>query len=245
MRHGSLPLIIAGLTLSLPAAWLWGVQAPAAPAGSTPSAPAAGSGVAQAAPSTPGRPPAADTASASWELDLQVSPLRFTTLELSPGNVRSFYYLTYTVTNNTRRDIRLFLPSWELVTGSGEMLRAGRDVPIEANSRIMQSLRSPLLQDHISAIGPLLQGAENSKQVLVVWPAPSARPVDVTIFAAGFSGDSATVTPPKPITKPDGSAASTQVVLRKTRMLRYAAPGDLAARGDLPLPMIEASWVMR
>jgi hypothetical protein len=189
--------------------------------------------------------PQADALPRSWQLDLKISPLRIVNVDVGKGEVRPFYYFTYTVTNNTGQDIRLFVPSWDMMAGDGTMIRSGRDVPVSVTAQIMERCRNENLQDQIAIIGPLAQGRENALDGLVVFAASSLRPEEVVIFAAGFSGETATYLPPVPITRADGTVSSEPVILRKTLMMRFAAPGDLSARGDEPLPMIEQRWVMR
>lgn len=189
--------------------------------------------------------PQADALPRSWQLDLKISPLRIVNVDVGRGEVRPFYYFTYTVTNNTGQDIRLFVPSWDMMAGDGSMIRSGRDVPVAVTSQLMERARNENLQDQIAIIGPLAQGRENALDGLVVFAASSLRPEEIVIFAAGFSGETATYLPPSPVTRADGTVSTEPVILRKTLMLRFAAPGDLSTRGDEPLPMVEQRWVMR
>jgi hypothetical protein len=143
--------------------------------------------------------------------------------------------LTYTVTNNSGEDL-LFAPAFELATDQ-EVLRSGRSVPLEVTRELQSRAQNPMILDQISMIGQLLQGKENAKDGLVIWPADDLRPGDLTVYAAGFSGETAKV---------QGPDSKQTVILRKTLMLRYTVPGELTQRGGQPLELSEpARWIMR
>jgi len=176
-----------------------------------------------------------------WQLDIRPGPLRVTTIMVPvPGSTsgemmpRMFYYLPYTVTNKSGEDL-LFAPSFELSTDEGELMRSGRGVPVEVTRQIIEGLQNPFVQDQISIIGQLLQGEENRKDGVVIWPVNETDVTEVVIYAAGFSGETATVE------DPDGK----KVVLRKTLMIRYRVPGTLEGQGSTPLEPYETRWVMR
>jgi hypothetical protein len=107
-----------------------------------------------------------------WQLNYEPGPLRLIYLDVGGERDRPFLYLTYKVTNNSGQDL-LFAPSFELATSEGHLLRSGRDVPVEATRAILDALENPLLEDQIGIIDTLLQGPENAKQGLVVWPRPT------------------------------------------------------------------------
>ena len=67
-------------------------------------------------------------------------------------------------------------------------------------------------------VGQLLQGEENAKEGLVVWSAESLAPSKLTMYAAGFSGETATVNLPN---------STDKAVLRKTYRVDYTVSGEL------------------
>lgn len=168
-----------------------------------------------------------------WQLDVAFSPLRVHTIETKDGP-RAFYYLTYRVVNKSGED-RLLAPLLELVVDRHEPVRAGRQVPAEAARTLLERLNDPLILDQISAIGLLKQGVENAREALVAWPADDLRPDSITLYAAGFSGETATV---------KGQDGKPQL-LRKTLMQRYAVSGEISAWSDRPIEPVETRWVMR
>jgi hypothetical protein len=183
--------------------------------------------------------PEPDPVPRRWQLDLDVGALRLATIESPDGSVGAFWYLTYTVTNTSGTDI-LFAPAFELVSEDGIVHRSGRDVPANVTRSLLERLDDPFLLDQISIVGLLLQGEENAKQGLAIWPAATFQPGDLTVYAGGFSGEIRTIQVPDPAT-----GKLTPITLRKTMMIRYDAAGELDRRGDEPLGVQEMRWILR
>lgn len=183
--------------------------------------------------------PEPDPVPRRWQLDVTMGPLRTTTLTLADGSVKAFAYLTYKVTNNTGQDL-LFAPSFEMSTDEGSLSRAGRDVPAEATRTILTSLQNPFLQDQIGVVGPLLQGEENAREGLAVWALPDVTVADLTVYAAGLSGET------RPLEVKDPSTGEiTRVLLRKTLMTTYTASGEIAPASGAEIARTGQRWVLR
>ena len=86
----------------------------------------------------------------------------------------------------------------------------------------------------------LLQGEENAKEGLVVWPVNTPHVRAIEVFGNGFSGEARTIDAYDPETK-----GTKRVTLRKTLMLRYQPLGETKATGAESLPVIEQRWIMR
>ncbi|GAB4384921.1 MAG: hypothetical protein Kow0022_09030 [Phycisphaerales bacterium] len=182
--------------------------------------------------------PEPDPIPTHWELNFEPGPLRIVHLETSAGP-RDYFYLTYRVENHTGKD-QVFAPSFDLVTKEGAIRRSGRDVPAEVTEKILAMLRNPLLEDQISILGNILQGVENARDGLVIWPVDDLETDSISIFVAGLSGEN------KPYMAVDAATGrNKRVMLRKTLMLNYDTPGSLAGRGAEPLELVEQKWVMR
>lgn len=180
--------------------------------------------------------PQPDPIPTRWEFRFEPGPLRVMTVEHPELGERSFYYMTYYVENNSGED-RYFAPKFELVTDAGEIIRSGSDVPRIARDLVLQRLRNPVLNDEIRMQGTLRQGEDNGREGLVVWPVGETQVDEIQVFAAGFSGEFATVI------RPDTGET---VLLRKTRMLTYAIPGMLQVNNDRPLRALGIDrWIMR
>lgn len=174
-----------------------------------------------------------------WELSFKPGPLRLMTLDVPGVGPKVFLYFTYTVTNNSGQDL-LFAPMFELATPEGVLARSGREVPVGVTREIIDKLENPFLQDQINVLGMLLQGPENAKEGIVVWPADQLKVSEVTIFGSGFSGETAIEDFLDPST-----GQTRKETLRKTAMLTYKIPGELMGRGAGALADPELRWIMR
>ena len=179
--------------------------------------------------------PEPDPVPRRWELQIEPGPLRSATIDVPNYGPRKFFYMTYRVINNSGQDL-LFAPAFELADGDGHLIRSGRDVPQYVTQELLQSTQNPFIQDQISIIGEFLQGSENAKDGLVIWPAIDLNPSSLTVYAAGFSGET------KAVPTPDGKD---KFILRKTRRLDYDTPGDLTQKRSEPIPLRSKNWIMR
>jgi len=179
--------------------------------------------------------PEPDPVPRRWQLEVTPGMLRVASIDVPGLGERMYLYMEYSVVNNSGTDL-LFAPAFELANGEGEILRSGRDVPQAATEVILNSLQNSFAEDQISVIGTLLQGRENGKDGVVIWPVTDTDPERLTIYAAGFSGETATVEPPN---------SDQRFVLRKTMRLDFDTPGDLAGIRSQEVPVREQSWIMR
>ncbi|MFO0831430.1 MAG: hypothetical protein U0637_06250 [Phycisphaerales bacterium] len=181
--------------------------------------------------------PEPDPVPRRWQLTVEPGPLRVMAVAVG-GQAQLYYYMTYRVTNTSGSD-QMFTPSFELADDMGDVQRAGRDVPAEVTKAILTRLESPLLQDQVNVVGMLLQGEENAKDGLVVWPVANNHVRALEVYAAGFSGETRTLDAFDPETK-----GTKRVTLRKTLMLRYQ-PMGLVREGVEPYSVLEQRWIMR
>jgi hypothetical protein len=183
--------------------------------------------------------PEPDPVPKRWELNITPGPLRVATVDVPETGPRTYFFFTYKAVNNTGDDL-LFAPSFELSTDEGDLILPGREVPSAVTEEILRRLDNPFLQDQINVIGQILQGEENAKEGLVVWPVPTIRPGQVTIYCRGFSGET------KSIEIPDPEAGGTRrLTLSKQYMIRHNLPGELEPKESEPLSVAERRWIMR
>lgn len=183
--------------------------------------------------------PEPDPVPRRWEFDIKVGPLRLASIDAPGVGNRPYFYLTYKVINTTGQDL-LLAPAFDLATGDGDLSRAGRDVPTEVTRQVLDLLGNPFVQDQIGILGMLLQGEENAKEGVVIWPVPRNQLDGASVYANGFSGETKSVEVPDPAT-----GQVKKIALRKTMMVRYATPGELAGRGGTPFEVVEQRWIMR
>lgn len=174
-----------------------------------------------------------------WEFDARFSTLQITTVSMPEGGTRAYFYLTFKVTNLSGHD-RLFVPSFELATDSGKVYRSGRDVPVSVVRDILDRLENPFLEDQIKITDTLLQGRENAKDGLIVWPAAELKLEEIKIYAGGFSGETATIEIPDAET-----GTKTKVVLRKTKELVYRPGGEIDPTREHEIALARDGWIMR
>jgi hypothetical protein len=188
----------------------------------------------------------------SWELDFEYKTPQAIRIQL-PGekSAKTFWYMLYTVTNHTGAD-QTFVPEFVLYTTSGQLLRSGAGVPFTAYEQIKQTVNNPLLQESTAIIGKLLQGNDNAKTGVAIWPDFDARSGVIDIFVGGLSGEMTEITLPEAIEVMQLDASGKQnkvtkstVVLNKTLDLRYSVPGEASNRANVTPVLEKKSWVMR
>lgn len=151
--------------------------------------------------------PAPDPVPASWELKFDPSPM--TRIQVDTGSgPRTYWYMLYTVTNNTGQDVE-FMPEIVRVSEIESELPAEKvaDRPAEAptirvepsmvglDSRIYQAIAQrharthPFLVTPVEAIGRLLQGKDNARSSVAVFKDLDPRVSRFTIYFGGLSGE--------------------------------------------------------
>jgi len=174
-----------------------------------------------------------------WEFDFKPAPLRLVRLNVEGEGPVWFAFMTYRVANHSGQD-RMLAPLFELANDKGDVSRSGRDVPPEITNRIKDMLGDPLRQDQLSIVSTLLQGVENTRRGLVVWRLPAPTGDELFVFAAGFSGESEAFFTTDPET-----GERVRNVLRKTRMLRFATPGEITPMSEPTPELRESRWILR
>ena len=162
--------------------------------------------------------------SLDWQLDLAPGDLR---LYVDPVDGRRYWYFTYTVTNQTERDL-VFAPRIELFMDSGEVLRSGRGVPSRVIGQLKKLLGNPLLEDQNRIIGDLRVGKENARTGIAVWPAEDQDITELTLFFQGLSSDRKVVKHPE---------TDQPISLYRTLRREYVVAGDPEQRGSTPLTL--------
>ncbi|UYV11623.1 MAG: hypothetical protein NCW75_09970 [Phycisphaera sp.] len=184
-------------------------------------------------------PPEPNPIPLRWQLDLDVGPLRVASVETPGQGPMLYYYLTYTVTNNTEQDI-LLAPSFELSTETGTNVVAGQGVPASVTRELLDRLSNPLLSDQVNMIGVLRRGEAHARDGLVVWPVRDVQADETRVYMAGFSGETARI---QLIDRESGNPRD--VVLRKTLMAVHEVPGHVDGLGSDPITRSETRWIMR
>lgn len=170
-----------------------------------------------------------------WEFRVETGPLRVAYVDVPDVGPRAFMYLTFKATNLTGQDLYLS-PLFELVTDQGEVIRSSRDVPRSVYTTLLARIQNPLLVDEVDVQGIVGQGRDQAREGLVVWPATTLTADEISIYAAGLSGETKTVI------RPDTKET---VVLRKTLMLRHQVSGEIDPGQNPVLERTIERWILR
>lgn len=171
----------------------------------------------------------------AWEFEIEFGAPRVTPVRTIDGNLQYYWYLPYTVTNNTGED-RLFVPRFDVLTNEGDLISAGRKVDPGVFDAVKLEQQNDLLESPVHVIGRLLQGEDNARDSVTIWPAP-AKDVDrMWVFISGLSGETTTIAHP---------TTGEKIILRKTLMLEIETPGTLPALSKKPVQIISKKWIMR
>lgn len=210
----------------------------------------------------------------AWELKLDpTQPMR---IQVDTGSgKKTYWYLLYTVKNETGEDID-FHPEIVRVNEMDSEVPADKvsENPAAApkvtvdpsivglDARIFKAIAQrhakthPFLVTPVEAIGRLLQGSDNARTSVAVFPELDPRVNKFTIFFGGLSGER--ITRPNPAyeartgaaDQSNGHGADDDVnpklfVLRKTLAMPYTLPGDPRTRVNATPVLGRMTWVMR
>jgi hypothetical protein len=172
----------------------------------------------------------------AWQFDMEFDQLRMIEVKLPTTEGSSFFwYLPYTVTNNTGED-RLFIPEFTVLGSDGSLVTAGRKINPIVFDAIKARLENPLLESPLQVLGNVLQGEDNARDSVAIWPVEFSDIDTMRVFVTGLSGETAIVADPM---------TDEEVILRKTLMLGFETPGDLTHVLTKPITFAQRTWVMR
>ncbi len=200
-----------------------------------------------------GTAPQPDEFPTAWQLDFEYQRPKAVQVRL-PGETekRVYWVMIYTVTNKTGDD-QIFVPDFALYTDTGQILRAGTDVPNRVFEHVKRTYNKPLLKDMTEISGRILQGADNARTGAAIWPDFDAKAGSFDVFIGGLSGESAEVELPTPVTVMEmdpltgekEEVVRSRILLSRTLRIRYSVPGEAAGRLRAPVEAVTAEWVMR
>ena len=171
-----------------------------------------------------------------WQLDFKYGPMKQIRLVL-PGksSPETFWYMTYTVTNNTGRDVD-FYPHSYIFTDTGQLIEDVQGVDALAYPVIAKLLGRELMEEELFLRGKLLQGEENARESVIIWRDFDPKSVAFKVFISGLSGERAWVTDPM---------SGKKFALVKTLQLSYGLGGDRYMSAELTAELKDRDWIMR
>ena len=195
--------------------------------------------------------PQASPVALEGDLDFAYENPKLITLRTPTGQVRRFWFMRFQVTNRSNED-KTFVPEFLLYTDTGQTIRAGTDVPRSVFEYIKKSYNDPLLKDLTAMTGKVLQGADNAKRGVAIWPDFDPKAGGFDIFVGGLSDQTVEVPLPRKVTikvlTPEGLLIPQEiesVTLARTLQLQYDITGDAPGRKDDRVRLKKKVWVMR
>ena len=182
----------------------------------------------------------------TWQLEIELhGQPQLLTITL-PGDTepQRFWYVLYTVTNNSDQDVE-FYPQFDLLTDTFRLSHAGVGVRRPVFEAVRNRYRSaiPLMEPASMGTGKILLGRDNARDSVAIFKDFDPRATAVSIFAGGFSNE--TVTVEHPMLKDAETGEPEQVLLRKTLRLKYQVPGDEFSPDGRVMLYRDREWIMR
>lgn len=192
--------------------------------------------------------PQPSVAARNWQLDFEFEDLhRFDIVLPGDRQPTTFWYVLYTVTNNSGKDVQ-FYPSFELVTSTFQVVTAGDNISPSVNEAIAAQHRRthPFFRDPTQVSGLLLQGPDNARTSAAIFRDFDPAANSLTVYVGGLSGEIVSV--PNPTydpNQPESAENQRFFPLRKTLAIPYDLPGDERTRQNATPIRKKLDWVMR
>jgi len=171
----------------------------------------------------------------SWELKFEHgTPKRIAVAVPGSSVPKAYWYITYTVTNDTDQE-QTFLPVFEILTEDGRIIRSDNKIPVKVFDTIKKREGNQLLVSFPRVEGDLRIGPDQARDGVAIWEEPTPRMGSFTIFVQGLSGETTTV--PGPDKK--------NLILRKTLQLDYQIRGDEVYPSKNEVAASPETWIMR
>lgn len=180
-----------------------------------------------------------------WTLDVQYSqPLQIAVRIPGLEQPQRFWYVVLSLTNNTANAEIPLIPSCQLVTDTFKTVPAGKDVRKEVFEAIKLKHQGqyPFLESMDFVDMKLRRGADNARDVVIIWPDFDPNAKQISLFVAGLSNETAAIE--HPVSK-DADGNPVKVYLQKTLQLNYANTTDPELRAQAGLTFQNQNWVMR
>ena len=154
----------------------------------------------------------------------------------------AYWYLTYTVTNNTGKE-QDYYPHFEMVTQDGKIHASDQNIPLAAFQAIKKSEGNDLLQSATLIAGTLHQGEDQARDGVAIWVESMPRMGEFNIYASGLNSEAMAATDDNgmPIKDDQGQPLK----LWKTLQLNYVIWGDEVKPGLDDVRVKPEKWLMR
>lgn len=161
----------------------------------------------------------------------------------------AYWYMTYTVTNNSDKE-QQWLPSFELMTEDGKLVRGNVNIPRKAFDSIKTAERNKYLEPFTTITGSIRLGEAEARDGVAIWPEPSPRMGHFSIFISGLSGEAVMLKNANGKFQKIESAEELRntkdlIILRKTLQLNFFIRGDEVYPGEDEVNVDSEAWIMR
>ncbi len=171
----------------------------------------------------------------SWELKFDhAMPKRIAVLVPGTTTAQAYWYMTFTVTNNTDKE-RSFLPVFEMLNNAGQIVRSDNNIPLAVFDAIKAREKKQFLEQMAQLTGTIRLGEEQARDGVAIWPESDTRMGHFSIFVQGLTGEYTT------IKNEDGK----DTILRKTLQLNFFVRGDEVYPGEDAVNDNPEAWIMR
>ena len=182
----------------------------------------------------------------TWQLDFELHGNPKQIQITLPGDTqpRIFWYLLYTVTNNTSREVE-FYPQFDLFTDNFLLYHAEDTArkPVFEAIRKLYRQSIPLLEPQEMVTGKILIGEDNARDSVAIFADFDPNANSAKIFVSGLSNE--TVTVANPVNQNSDTKKPEKILLRKTLMLQYQVPGDQYNPRNRAMLYRSRNWIMR
>lgn len=184
----------------------------------------------------------------TWQLNFRYQdPQRVSVMLPGQKTPAVYWCMLYTVDNPSDEDVE-FLPSFELVTDTLQVVPSEVRVSPEAFRAIQRRSGDPLLVTPDRAVGPLLRGEDRARHSVAIWRNIDPKAREFKVYVSGLSGEMSRVKNPTfNAEKPEGPDNRRFFTLRRTLEITYKLPGGDSARASaVPERQTgDPKWIMR
>jgi hypothetical protein len=178
----------------------------------------------------------------AWELTFRhAAPRRIIVDVPGRSTPTAYWYLTYTVVNNTNMD-QFFTPMFEMVTEDGKVYRGDNAIPKAVLEAIRKRENNSSIKSASQIEGKIRQGEEQAQDGVAIWEEPRSSMRSFSIFVSVLSGEFVIMKDDQGQTMKGSDGAP--VIVRKTLELDYQIRGG-GIPDDQRLEAKPEKWVMR
>ena len=163
-----------------------------------------------------------------------------------PGEVKKqrFWYIILTLTNESPNLDVPFYPACDLMTDTFKIAPAGASVTkhVFDKIKVRHQGKYPLLEYLEEVDNKILQGADNTRDIAIIWSDFDPKAKNIALFISGLGNETAVIDHPM---GKDENGNPAKIFLRKTLLLSYSIGGDPKLRAKAQLVYKDKRWVMR